>query len=75
MTTHYEDDERCSVLVDVLQRSSQFTEAATECDSLLAAENATGLLRKVLEFQHQLIARTDRDAHLISDCEEAKEEP
>jgi len=64
-----------AVLVDVLRRSSQFKEAASECASLLAAENATGLIRKLLEFQLQLIARTDRDAHLISDCEESKEEP
>jgi hypothetical protein len=57
-----------AVLVDVLRRCGQFAEASSECAALLAAQGATGVLRKVLEYQQRLIARADIGAHGVSEC-------
>jgi tetratricopeptide (TPR) repeat protein len=62
-----------SVFVDVLRRSGQLAEAAAECATLLGGKAATGMMRKVLEYQQQLIAQMDTDAHRVSDCDKPAE--
>jgi hypothetical protein len=58
-----------AVLVDVLRRCGLFTQASAECAALLEAPSATGIVRKVLEYQQQLIALKDIAGHRISACE------
>ena len=58
-----------AVLVDVLRRGGQFAEATGECQAALASPAATGVIRKVLEFQLRLVASADTGAHEVSECE------
>ena len=68
----FEDDEQGlswgAVFVDTLRRARQFGRAASECESLLALDGATGIVRQVLEFQRRLIAAEDSRAHTIAEC-------
>jgi hypothetical protein len=56
-----------AVLVDILRRSGQFTEAAATCTSLLGMRAVVGDIRDVLEFQHRLISKRDVGAYRVSD--------
>ncbi|MDR7422867.1 MAG: hypothetical protein QN174_03495 [Armatimonadota bacterium] len=58
-----------AILVDVLRRSGQFAEASSECQAALASPGATGVIRKVLEFQQRLIGGSDAGPHSLSECE------
>jgi hypothetical protein len=58
-----------AVLVDVLRRCGQFDEASAECQAALASPGATGVIRKVLEYQQRLISGADTWAHDLSECE------
>lgn len=58
-----------AVFVDVLRRSGQFADAAAECQAVLARPRATGVIRKVLEYQQRLIGSADIGAHVLSECD------
>jgi hypothetical protein len=57
-----------AVFVDVLRRMSDFKRAALECDTLLSCQQATGVLRQVLEYQRQLIINRDSRVHRVGEC-------
>jgi hypothetical protein len=60
-----------AVFVDVLRRSGQLHEAASECRALLSYRSATPVHRTVLEYQQQLIAQGDTSAHTVSESDQA----
>jgi hypothetical protein len=59
---------RGAVLVDVLRRARQFERAARQCDALLALASAKEVVRSVLLYQKELIARQDTAGHRVADC-------
>lgn len=63
-----------AILVDILRRSCQFAEASAECTRLLAARAAVGDVRRVLEYQKELIARRDVEAHQVSETRKEAEQ-
>lgn len=56
------------VLLDVLRRCGASREAAALADELATRPDASGIPRRVLEFQRRLLAAGDRTAHTVAEC-------
>lgn len=57
-----------AVVVDVLRRAARFELAAVVCDTLLAFDAATGVLRQVLEYQAARIMAGDDQVHTVAEA-------
>ena len=58
-----------SIAVDALRRSGDFAQAKAESNELLSRDGVPPAVRRVLEFQLQLIASQDLNAHTMDECE------